>query len=80
MKFMIDPQKSQVEVPSVLGHTFDIPKEFTLIEAHRSPSWDKAGAYMPPCSGGKNNEYYVTIKAVKDDKVTASTVLEMGKY
>jgi len=80
MKFTFDTGKSQVEVPSVLGHTFDIPKEFTLIEAHRSPKWDKAGAYMPPCSGGKNNEYYVTIKAVKDDEVTATTVLEMGKY
>ena len=80
MRFMFDPQKSEVEVPSVFGHTFDIPKEFKLIEAHRGPGWDKAGAYMPPCSGGKGNEYYITIQAVKDEKVTATTILEMGKY
>lgn len=80
MRFMFDPQKSEVEVPPVLGHTFDIPKEFKLIEAHRGPGWDKAGAYMPPCSGGKGNEYYVTIKAVSNEKVTATTILEMGKY
>lgn len=80
MKFMFDSQKSEVEVPPVLGHTFDIPKEFKLIEAHLGAGWDKAGAYMPPCSGGRGNEYYVTIKAVKDDKVTATTILEMGKY
>lgn len=80
MKFMLDPERKEVEVPSVPGHTFDIPKEFMLIEAHLGPGWDKAGAYMPPCSGGKGNEYYMTIKAVKDEKVTATTTLEMGKY
>jgi phosphatidylethanolamine-binding protein (PEBP) family uncharacterized protein len=80
IKFMLKSSASEVNVPSVPGHTFDIPAGFKMIEAHRGPGWDKAGAYMPPCSGGKGHEYYVTIKAVQDDKVTASTVLEMGKY
>ncbi len=80
MSFMIKPPLTQVEIPSIAGHTFDIPAAFKIIEAQRSPGWDKAGAYMPPCSGGKGHAYYVTIKAVKDDKVIASTTLEMGKY
>lgn len=80
MSFAIDPTAEKVEIPSVPGHTFEIPSGFVMIEAHRSPGWDKEGAYMPPCSGGKGHAYYVTIKTMKDDKVTAETVLEMGKY
>jgi hypothetical protein len=51
-----------------------------MIEAHRGPGWDKEGAYMPPCSGGKGHAYYVTIKTLKGDQVTAETIVEMGKY
>ena len=51
-----------------------------MIEAHRGPGWDKEGAYMPPCSGGKDHAYYVTIKTLKGGQVTAETVVEMGKY
>lgn len=80
MSFTVDPSATEVEIPSVFGHTFDIPESFKVIEAQRSPGWDTAGAYMPPCSGGKDHAYYVTIKAVKDDKVTDTTTLEMGKY
>ena len=80
MSYMLKSSASEVEIQSVMGHTFDIPKSFNMIEAHRGPGWDKAGAYMPPCSGGKGHEYYVTIKAVKGGNVIATTVLEMGKY
>lgn len=80
MSFTVDPSTTEVEIPSIFGHTFDIPKKFKVIEAQRSPGWDTAGAYMPPCSGGKGHAYYVTIKAITDDQVTATKVLEMGKY
>ncbi|MCK9175343.1 MAG: hypothetical protein M0O96_08715 [Desulforhopalus sp.] len=80
MKFVINSTSGKVEIPSVPGHTFEIPSGFTMIEAHRGAGWDKEGAYMPPCSGGKGHAYYLTIKSLKDDKVTAETVIEMGKY
>lgn len=80
MQFTLHSSAHQVTIPSVTGHSFDLPAEFKMIEAHRSPGWDKAGAYMPPCSGGKGHAYYVTIKTLTDDKVSASTLLEMGKY
>ncbi len=80
MSYMVDSSATQVEIPSIPGHTFDIPEAFKVIEAQRSPGWDTAGAYMPPCSGGKGHEYYVTIKAFKDGKVTDTTTLEMGKF
>lgn len=82
--FAINEQTGSTWVPQVSGHSFELPKGFFMIEAHRNPNWDKAGAYMPPCSGGRNNSYYVTVKAaqLKDDqlKIHAETVLELGKY
>jgi len=80
MSFTLNSTDSKVQIPSVPGHSFSLPAGFTIIEEHRSPGWDKAGAYMPPCSGGKGHAYYVTIKALKGDEVTATTQLEMGKY
>lgn len=82
--FGINNQVDSVWVPQVNGHSFKLPKGFFMIEAHRNPNWDKAGAYMPPCSGGRNNSYYVTVKAaqIKDDqlKIHAETLVELGKY
>lgn len=82
--FAISQQTGTVWVPPVSGHTFELPTGFFMIEAHRNPKWDKAGAYMPPCSGGKKNSYYVTVKAGKvsgtDMTIQAETVLELGKY
>jgi len=57
------------------------------VAAQADPAHDKAGAYMPPCCGGRGNSYYVTVKAVKiisfEDKkheVLAEVVKEMGRY
>ncbi|MDA7745937.1 hypothetical protein N8878_01210 [Psychromonas sp.] len=80
MSYAIDSTLTEVVIPSVAGHSFELPAQFAMIEAHRSPGWDKAGAYMPPCSGGKGHAYYVTVKTMKGDMETSSTVLEMGKF
>lgn len=80
MSFSLPSHAKTVEIPSVPGHTFEMPAGFKMIEAHQGPGWDKAGAYMPPCSGGKGHAYYVTIKAVSGNKVTATSTVEMGKY
>ncbi|TCS38196.1 hypothetical protein [Reinekea marinisedimentorum] len=80
MKYAIPAGAKTVKVPSVPGHSYDLPKGFTMIEAHRGPGWDKEGAYMPPCSGGKDHAYYVTVKTLQNYKVTSETVVELGKY
>ena len=79
--FRIDAGTAVVTIPSVPGHTFELPAGFFLVAAHRNPSWDKAGAYMPPCSGGKGNLYYVTVKAVYEapDESEESRLLGKGK-
>ncbi|MES9862455.1 MAG: type 1 glutamine amidotransferase domain-containing protein [Candidatus Thiodiazotropha sp. LLP2] len=80
------------EEESVAGFTkkmpflmFDLPDNFFLIEAQRAPSWDMEGAYLPPCSGGKGNDYYVTIKAVSEinggiRKILSEVELPLGQY
>jgi len=80
MSFTIDATLQQVNIPSVAGHSFTLPPQFSMIEAHRGAGWDIEGAYMPPCSGGKGHAYYVTIKTLKGEQVTATTVVEMGKF
>ncbi|MEG3753503.1 hypothetical protein [Psychromonas arctica] len=80
MSYKIMSTASSVTLPKVPGHSYDLPENFTMIEAHRSPGWDKEGAYMPPCSGAKDHAYYVTVKAMKGKEVTATTVLELGNY
>ncbi len=82
--YALNRQSDKVLIPSVSGHSFALPAGFFMVAAHRSPKWDKAGAYMPPCSGGKGNAYYVTIKAVKQggesSEIMAQHIVEMGRY
>jgi hypothetical protein len=85
--YSIQPGTAEITVPPVPGNTMSIPEGFFLISAHVNPSWDKAGAYLPPCSGGRGNSYYVIVKAVvrsveKDQKpiVLGTMKLNLGNY
>ena len=84
--YKITTGTQHVTIPSVPGHTFDLPKGFFLVSAQKAPDWDKAGAYMPPCSGGKGNLYYVTVKAVydapegKQSQLLGKVRLTLGRY
>lgn len=82
--YEVKPNIKNITIPSVKGHTFDLPPAFFSVAVHRGADWDKAGAYLPPCSGGNEHPYYVTIKAIKQDEsksiVLAQSLLEMGLY
>jgi hypothetical protein len=84
MAFAITPDQHLIKLPRVDGHSFHMPKGSFILAPHRNPEHDKAGAYMPPCSGGKGHEYYVTLKAVHFDGENVESfgkqVLELGKY
>lgn len=84
MAYAISSPTQNLQLPAVAGHSFELPSGFIMLEAHRNPKWDKVGAYMPPCSGGKGHLYYVTIQAVHYDGdktvVLAKSILEMGKF
>jgi len=82
--YQISADTRQIIIPSVQGHTFELPLEFFSVAVHQAPGWDKAGAYLPPCSGGSKHPYYVTVKAVikegNDFTVLAQELVEMGVY
>lgn len=73
-------------IPSVPGHTFELPTGFFVVRAHANPAYDIAGAYLPPCSGGKGHRYYVTVEAVTLDAAghpasrLGKTVVDIGRY
>jgi len=85
--YRIPEGTKEVVVPSVPGHSFDMPEGFFVVSPHRVPGWATAGAYLPPCSGGKGNHYYVTVKAVSQPSpgsaeftVLGQGSLELGTY
>lgn len=83
--YYIDERMKEVTIPSVQGQTFELPKSFFIVSAHKAPTWDREGAYLPPCSGGKGNLYSAKISAVKVisgtiEKYFAATDIELGVY
>lgn len=87
--FIIATGTIDAVVPPIPGQTFILPPGFYLIQEHRAAALFSftAGAYMPPCSGGIGNSYYVTVKAVKlvsaDGKTFTlldESILELGRY
>jgi hypothetical protein len=55
---------SKITLPPVPGCTFDLPDPFFVIAAHQEPFKYKPGAYLPPCSGGMGDNYYLVVKAI----------------
>jgi len=83
--YYIDERMEEVTIPPIKGHTFELPKSFFIVAPQQAPKWDKAGAYLPPCSGGKGNKYVATVKAVhlingKIDKIISGVDINMGVY
>lgn len=82
--YKVAPDTKNIMIPSVKGHTFKLPPNFFSVAVHRGADWDKAGAYLPPCSGGNKHPYYVTVKAIKEVgkniDVLAKKIIEMGAY
>jgi hypothetical protein len=84
--YRIIEDTTEITIPSVQANTLDLPEGFFLVSAHKGGRF-KPGAYMPPCSGGMGNCYYVTVKAVfkaspesKVYKLLGQAVLELGKF
>ena len=51
--FKIKQGTQSVMIPSVPGHSFELPDGFFIITPHQGSFWCKAGAYQPSCSGGR---------------------------
>lgn len=78
--------EKEVVIPAVPGHTDALAEPLFVVEMHRAPRWDVAGAYLPPCSGGRGNNYFVDVLAVKlgpdqqVQSVIASSSVQMAVY
>lgn len=82
---VIEGTKS-IEVPSFKSETFTLPINFKSIRAHGS-SKNTNGAYLAPCSGGRGNNYSVTVEAIHDFNsdnkkplLLGTSYLKMGRY
>jgi hypothetical protein len=73
---------NEVEVPALMGETFELADGFEVVTAHTGTRFKKTpGAYLAPCSGGKGNTYKVEINAVDSaNNSLATTELVLGKY
>ena len=82
LAYTLEEDTKSIIIPTVEGETFDLPKDFTSVLAHRGTKYGKvAGAYLAPCSGGKGNTYSVLIQAVDKDSVELDRdSLILGKY
>jgi len=85
--FTIPEGTEEVLIPSVASNTFDLPENFFLVREHKQNVLFTPGAYMPPCSGGRGNSYYVTAEAAEmvsmDDltfNILEESILELGRY
>lgn len=82
LRYSIPSGSSEVVLPEVKGETDNLPKGVIVVESHRGSGWSgTGGAYLPPCSGGRNNSYYADIK-VQDANGNDlnSTYIELGRY
>lgn len=85
--YRITPGTAKLDLPPIPAHTFELPPGFFLVSPHRATKWDTAGAYLPPCSGGRGNSYYIIVKAViqedpdiKRFEVLARTTVDLAVY
>jgi hypothetical protein len=73
--------ETNIIIPSIKGETKIMPSNMFISKEHKGLKRGKAGAYLPPCSGGRGNSYYATIKALNsNDEVLKSQDIQMGKF
>lgn len=73
--------ETSIIIPSVKGETKAMPTNMFIYKEHKGLKRGKTGAYLPPCSGGKGNSYYATVKALNlNNEVLKSMDIQMGKF
>ncbi|WP_299297498.1 hypothetical protein [uncultured Tateyamaria sp.] len=67
--------------PAVPGMSTRMPKGVQVIAAAKSTGNYASPGYLPPCSGGRGNNYEAVVKAVDaNGKVLDKTRMKLGKY
>ena len=74
-------------LPSVPGQTDKLPDGSFVEKRNRATGDYATPGYLPPCSGGRGNNYFADVKAVykaktekEKSKLLATGKIELGKY
>ncbi len=69
----VKPGQHKITIPSVPGETFNLPQQNLFIFQPHRGGRGKPGAYLPPCSGGRGNQYFADVKAVRKLEINNQT-------
>lgn len=76
---VIKPGQTELRFPSVAGESFELPNNRMFIFHQHRGGRGEPGAYLPPCSGGRGNQYYADVKAVKQVDIDQQTAVLVGQ-
>lgn len=72
---------NSANLPAVLGLSAKLPGGVQVVKPARSTGRYASKGYLPPCSGGRGNNYSATIKAVSaTGKLLEKITIGIGKY
>jgi len=72
---------SSADIYSVPGLAGELPGDAKVISPAKGTGEYASDGYMPPCSGGKGNNYFAVVKAISSSgDVIEEQVVEMGQY
>ena len=82
--FPVKGEGGTVTLPSVPGETADLPGSARVGEKNRATGDYARPGYLPPCSGGRGNDYFAVVKALDTDADPQMVVglgrIELGRY
>ncbi|MBV0913974.1 hypothetical protein KTJ87_16455 [Rhodobacteraceae bacterium ASV31] len=70
------------DIPALPGMTDQMPRGARIVKAARSTGSLATSGYLPPCSGGRNNQYTVDVKAINAQGKVIETLanVSIGRY
>ncbi|WP_231703994.1 hypothetical protein [Cochlodiniinecator piscidefendens] len=73
---------SSANLPSVPGVSANLPHGVIVVRAARGTGQYASPGYLPPCSGGRGNQYSVDLKAVDASGQVLETLrrVRLGRY
>lgn len=72
---------ASASLPAVPGMTKSLPGGAKVVKRARSSGKYASAGYLPPCSGGRGNQYFADVKAIDaGGKLLGQARVELGRY
>ncbi len=82
--FPVEQEADSVELPAVPGGRAELPGDPYVVAKNRATGDYAQPGYLPPCSGGRGNDYFAVVKAFDTDSdpnlLLAKATVELGSY